>query len=322
MRFLRAVIALVLCAPALALAQAYPAKPIRMIVPFPAGGPADIFGRGLAQGMSSELGQPVLVENIGGVGGVLGVDRALKSAPDGYTLGFNSGSTLSIAPFSHAKLPYDVKKDVALITLVVRVPEVLAVHPSVPANSLADFVAYAKANPGKISYGSAGAGSITHLAMELLKAEAKLDMVHVPYKGAAPAVNDLLGGQVVAGIFDVPVLLGHVRSGKLRALSITSASRAPTLPDVPTTAEGKLPNVTSDNWYGLVVPAATPADVQKRLHAAAVAALQSSSLKEQYSKVGGIASPGTPQEYAAFLAAEQAKWSKVVSAIGFKEQTQ
>jgi tripartite-type tricarboxylate transporter receptor subunit TctC len=322
MRFLRAVIALVLCAPALALAQAYPAKPIRMIVPFPAGGPADIFGRGLAQGMSSELGQPVLVENIGGVGGVLGVDRALKSAPDGYTLGFNSGSTLSIAPFSHAKLPYDVKKDVALITLVVRVPEVLAVHPSVPANSLADFVAYAKANPGKISYGSAGAGSITHLAMELLKAEAKLDMVHVPYKGAAPAVNDLLGGQVVAGIFDVPVLLGHVRSGKLRAISITSASRAPTLPDVPTTAEGKLPNVTSDNWYGLVVPAATPADVQKRLHAAAVAALQSSSLKEQYSKVGGIASPGTPQEYAAFLAAEQAKWSKVVSAIGFKEQTQ
>jgi tripartite-type tricarboxylate transporter receptor subunit TctC len=272
--------------------------------------------------MSEQLGQPVIVENIGGVGGVLGVDRALKSEPDGYTLGFNSGSTLSIAPYSHAKLPYDVKKDVALITLVVRVPEVLVVHPSVPANSFAEFIAYARANPGKISYGSAGAGSITHLAMELLKAEAKVDMLHVPYKGAAPAVNDLLGGQVVAGIFDVPVLLGHVRSGKLRALSITSATRAPTLPDVPTTAEGKLPNVTSDNWYGLVVPVKTPADVQKRLNAAAVAALQSSSLKETYSKVGGIASPGTPQEYAAFLAAEQAKWSKIVAAIGFKEQTQ
>jgi tripartite-type tricarboxylate transporter receptor subunit TctC len=293
-----------------------------MIVPFPAGGPADIFGRGLAHGMSEQLGQPVVIENIGGVGGVLGVERALKSAPDGYTLGFNSGSTLSIAPYSFAKLPYDVKKDVGLITLVVRVPEVLVVHPSLPVNSLADLVAYAKANPGKISYGSAGAGSITHLAMELLKAEAKVDMVHVPYKGAAPAVNDLLGGQVVAGIFDVPVLLGHVRSGKLKALAVTSATRAPTLPDVPTTGEGKLPNVTSDNWYGLIVPAATPADVQKRLHAAAVAALKSSSLQEQYSKVGGIASPGTPQDYAAFLADEQAKWSKVVTAIGFKEQTQ
>jgi tripartite-type tricarboxylate transporter receptor subunit TctC len=264
------------------------------------------------------------VENIGGVGGVLGVDRALKSAPDGYTLGFNSGSTLSIAPYSIARLPYDVSKDVALITLVVRVPEVLAVHPSLPVNSLAELVEHAKKNPGKVNFGSAGGGSITHLAGELLKAEARIDLVHVPYKGAAPAVNDLLGGQVQMGIFDVPVLLGHIRSGKLRALSVTSATRAPTLPDVPTTAEGRLPNVTSDNWYGLVVPAATPADVQKRLHAAAVAALQSSSLKEKYSKVGGVgvASPGTPQEYAAFLAAEQAKWSKVVAAIGFKEQTQ
>jgi tripartite-type tricarboxylate transporter receptor subunit TctC len=293
-----------------------------MIVPFPAGGPADIFGRGLAHGMSEQLGQPVIIENIGGVGGVLGVDRALKSAPDGYTLGFNSGSTLSIAPYSFSKMPYDVKKDVGFITLVVRVPEVLAIHPSLPVNSLADLVAYAKANPGKISYGSAGGGSITHLAMELLKAEAKLDMVHVPYKGAAPAVNDLLGGQVVAGIFDVPVLLGHVRSGKLKALAVTSATRAPTLPDVPTTAEGMLPNVTSDNWYGLIVPAATPADVQNKLHAAAFAALQSSAVKEQYGKVGGVASPGTPQDYAAFLAAEQTKWSKVVAAIGFKEQTQ
>ncbi len=322
MKAVRKIVAIILVLPSLALAQAFPSKPLRLIVPFPAGGPADIFGRGLAHGMQENLGQPVIVENVGGVGGVLGVDRALKSAPDGYTLGFNSGSTLSIAPYSLAKMPYDVKKDVALITLVVRVPEVLAVHPSVPANSLAEFVAYAKANPGKISFGSAGSGSITHLAMELLKAEAKVDMVHVPYKGAAPAVNDLLGGQVVAGIFDVPVLLGHVRSGKLRALSVTSATRAPTLPDVPTTAEGKLPNVTSDNWYGLVVPVATPADVQKRLHAAASAALQSSSLKEQYAKVGGIAAGGSPQDYAAFLASEQAKWSKVVTAIGFKEQTQ
>ena len=311
-------LALLLC-PLLALAQQYPTKPIRMIVPFPAGGPADIFGRGLAQAMSEQLGQQVIVENVGGVGGVLGVDRALKSSPDGYTLGFNSGSTLSIAPFSFAKLPYDVKKDVGLITLVVRVPEVLAVHPSLPVNSLAELIAYAKANPGKVNFGSAGGGSITHLAGELLKAEAKINLVHVPYKGAAPAVTDLLGGQVQMGIFDVPVLLSHIRSGKLKALAVTSASRAPTLPDVPTTAEGKLPNVTSDNWYGLVVPAATPADIRKRLNAAAVAALNSAPIKEQYAKVGGIASPGTPEDYASFLAAEQRKWQKVVNDIGFKE---
>src|SRR5438105_6413748 len=218
----------------LAVAQAYPTKPVRMIVPFPAGGPADIFGRALTQGMSAALGQPVIIENIAGVGGVLGVERGVKSAPDGYTLVFNSASPLVIAPFSLARLPYDIKKDIALITLVVRVPEVLAVHPSLPVASFAELIAYAKANPGKVNFGSAGAGSITHLAGELLKSEAKIDIVHVPYKGAAPAVTDLLGGQVQMGIFDVPILLGHIRSGKLKALAITSAKRAPALPDVPT----------------------------------------------------------------------------------------
>jgi len=322
MRLLKILLAFM---PVFAWAQAashanFPSKPVRMIVPFPAGGPADIFGRGLAQGLSEQLGQPVIIENVGGVGGVLGVDRALKSAPDGYTLGFNSGSTLSIAPYSFTKLPYDVKKDAALITLVVRVPEVLAVHPSLPVNSVAELVDYAKKNPGKVNYGSAGGGSITHLAGELLKAEAKIDLVHVPYKGAAPAVNDLLGGQVQMGIFDVPILLGHIKSGKLKALAVTSATRAPALAEVPTTADAKLPNVTSDNWYGLIVPAATPADIQKRLNAAAVTALKSPAIVEQFARVGGVASPGTPQDYASFLAAEQAKWSQVVTAIGFKEQ--
>jgi tripartite-type tricarboxylate transporter receptor subunit TctC len=305
--------------PGMAAAQSYPSKPVRMIVPFPPGGPADIFARGLAQGMHEPLGQPVIIENIGGLGGVLGVDRALKAAPDGYTLGFNSGSTLSIAPFSFAKLPYDVKKDVALITLVVRVPELLAVHPLLPVKSLAELIAYAKANPGKVNFGSAGGGSITHLAVELLKAEAKVDLVHVPYKGAAPAVNDLLGGQVQMGIFDVPVLLGHIRAGKLKALAVTSAKRTQALPDVPTTVEMSYPNVTSDNWYGLIVPAATPADIRGRIHAAAMTALRSPAVIEQFARVSGVASPGTPQDYAAFLAAEQAKWSQVVSAIGFKE---
>src|SRR3954467_2958887 len=319
MTFLRL---LLLMLPLAAAAQGYPSKPVKLIVPFPPGGPSDIFARGLAQGMSADLGQTVVVENTGGQGGVIGVDRALKSAPDGYTLGFNSGSTLAIAPYSFTKLPYDVKKDAALVTLVVRVPEVLVVHPSLPVASVAELVEHAKKNPGKVNFGSAGGGSITHLAGELLKAEAKIDLVHVPYKGAAPAVNDLVGGQVQMGIFDVPVLLGHIRSGKLKALAVTSTTRAPTLPAVPTTAETHYPNVTSDNWYGLVVPAATPAEIQRRLNAAAVAALKSAAVTEQFAKVGGLASPGTPQDYSAFLAKEQEKWSRVVNAIGFKEQIQ
>ena len=286
------------------LAQTYPTKPVRLIVGFPAGGPADIFGRALAQGMAAELGQPVIVENIAGVGGVLGVDRAAKAAPDGYTLCINSASPLVIAPYSLSKIPYDVKKDFAFITRVVRVPEVLAVHPSLPANSLAELISYAKANPGKVNFGSAGSGSITHLAGELLKAEARVD---------------LLGGQVQMGIFDVPVLLGHIRSGKLKALALTSNQRAGSLPEVATTVELGYPNVISDNWYGLLTAAFTPPEVQRRIHAAAVAALKSKAVEEQFAKVGGIASPGTPEEYRRFIAIEQAKWSKIVQAIGFKE---
>jgi len=306
--------------PAAALAQIYPAKPIRLIVPFPAGGPADIFGRFLAQGMGANLGQSVVIENVSGVGGVLGVDRAAKAAPDGYTLALNSASTVSIAPFSVAKMPYDPKKDLALITTVVRVPEVLAVNPVLPVNTLAELIAYAKANPGKVNFGSAGAGSITHLAGELLKVEAGLNLVHVPYKGAAPAVVDLLSGQVQMGIFDVPILLPHIRSGKLKALAITSAKRTPTLPEVQTTAEANLPRVNSDNWYGLVAPAGTPPAIRKRIHAAAIAALNAPELIEQYSKVSGVPMPSSPEEYAVYLDFEQAKWGKVVKAIGFKAE--
>jgi tripartite-type tricarboxylate transporter receptor subunit TctC len=316
MRLLR-IVALLM--PMMAWAQSYPTKPVHMVIGFPAGGPADIFGRALAHGMSSDLGQPVVVENIPGVGGVLGVERGVKAPADGYTIVCNSASPLVIAPFSLARLPYDTKKDIALITLVVRVPEVLAVHPSMPTKDFAELIAYAKANPGKVNFGSAGAGSITHLAGELLKAEAKIDIVHVPYKGAAPAVTDLVGGQVQMGIFDVPVLLSHIRAGKLKALAITSEKRAETLPDVPTTAELKYPHFTSDNWYGLIMPGATPAAIQKRVHAAATAALNSAAVKEQFAKVGGVASPTSPQEYAKFVENEQAKWGKVVTDIGFKE---
>ena len=306
--------------PALAAAQVYPVKPVRLIVPFPAGGPADIFARFLAQGMSANLGQTVVIENVSGVGGVLGVDRASKSPPDGYTLVLNSSSSVSIAPFSMVKMPYDPGKDLTLITTVVRVPEVLSVHPSLPVNTLAELIAYAKANPGKVNFASAGSGTITHLGGELLKVEAGVNIVHVPYKGAAPAVNDMLGGQVQMGVFDVPVVLSHIKTGKLKALATTSAKRAPSLPDVPTTGESGYPKVISDNWYGLVGPAGIPPAIVKRIHAAAIAALNSPELIENYANVSGVPMPSTPEEYAVFITVEQAKWGAVVKAIGFKAE--
>ncbi len=319
MKPIRILILLLALAPLAALAQVFPSKPLKLIVPFPAGGPADLFGRLLAQHMGENLGQPVVVENIGGVGGTLGVDRAAKATPDGYTLVLNSSSTVAIAPYSMASMPYDVKKDLAYITTVVLVPEVLAVNPSLPVNSLKELIAHAKANPGKINFASAGGGTVTHLAGELLKVEAGINIVHVPYKGAAPAVTDMLSGQVQMGVFDVPVLISHIRAGKLRPLAVTTARRAALLPDVPTTVELGFGKVISDNWYGLIGAAAIPPSIQKRLNTAAVTALRQPALVEQYSKVAGIPVPSTPEEYVVFVAIEQAKWSKVVAAIGFKQ---
>src|SRR5499427_2087607 len=300
-------------------AQSYPTKPVKLVVGFPAGGPADIFGRTFAQALSNGLGQPVIVENKSGVGGVLGIDSVAKSSPDGYTLGFNNQGSVAMAPYAFTKMPFNPSKDLALITTVVKVPEVVVVNPSLPVNTLAELIAYAKANPGKIAFGSAGAGGITHLACELLKSEAKIDVLHVPYKGAAPAVSDLLGGQVQMGIFDIPVVLPHIKSGKFKALALTSAKRVPSLPDVATTGELGYPGVISDNWYGLVAPAGTPAAVQARIHDAAVAALRSPELIEQFGKVSGIPAPTTQAGYVTFLGEEQARWGTIIKAIGFKE---
>src|SRR5882724_2313833 len=317
--WLAALTCIALLSPGAASAQSYPSKPVRLVVGFPAGGPADIFGRTFAQALSTGLGQTVIVENKSGVGGVLGIDAVAKAQPDGYMLGFNNQGSVAMAPYALTKMPFNPNKDLAFITAVVKVPEVVVVNPSLPVNTLAELIAYAKANPGKVDFGSAGAGGITHLACELLKAEAKIDVVHVPYKGAAPAVSDLLGGQVKMGIFDVPVVLPHIKSGKFKALAVTSAKRAPSLPDVPTTAEVGYPKVISDNWYGLVAPAGTPPAVLKRIHEASIAALQSPALIEQFAKVSGIPAPMTQAEYLAFLGEEQARWGAIIKAIGFKE---
>jgi len=301
-----------------ASAQDYPTRPIRLIVPFPAGGPSDMFARLLGLKLTESLGQQVVIENRSGVGGVTGVDAVARSTPDGYTIGLSSAGALSIMPFMMSKMPFDWRNDLALLTLVARVPEVLVVHPALKMATLKDLVDHARANPGKLNFGTSGAGSITHMAMELLKTEAHIDLVHVPYRGAAPAVTDLLGGQVQLAAFDVPVLLPHIRSGALKALAVTSPTRAASLPEVPTTAEAGFPSVLSDNWYGLVAPAATPPGILNRIQAAATAALRADDLKAQYAKQDAVAMPTTPDEFAAFVMAEQVKWKAVVAATGVK----
>jgi tripartite-type tricarboxylate transporter receptor subunit TctC len=304
--------------PRTAWAQAFPTKPIKLLVPFPAGGPADLFGRALANGLPAELGQQIVIENRAGAGGVAGVDALAKSAPDGYTIGLNGAAALSAIPFMVSKMPFDWQKDLALLTLVVRVPEVLVVHPSLPVNTLQELVAYARANPRKINYGSAGIGTITHLAVELLRTEAKIDVVHVPYRGAAPAVNDLIGGHVQMVVLDTPVLLPHIRAGTVKALAVTSQTRSGALPDVPTTVEAGFKTVQSDNWYGLSAPAGVPPEIFDKLHKAVVSTLRSAELKKLFDSQDAVPAPTSPAEFAAFVKAEQAKWGPVVVATGAK----
>ncbi len=301
-------------APGLAAAQAFPTKPLKIVVPFAAGGSADAMARILAHGMSAQLGQSITVENRGGAGGIIGIDAVAKAAPDGYTLGLGNATGLSAAQFMTDKMPFDSDKDLALLTLVVRVPEVLVANSKLGFNTAANLVSYAKANPAKLNYGSAGASSIIRLAVELFKVEAGIDIVHVPYKGIGPAVVDLLAGQVQVTIADVPAVLQHIRSGALKPLAITSAKRVPMLPDVPTTAEIGYPKVLSDNWYGLIAPAGTPPEVQKRLHAAAVAALQDPQIAQQFLAQGALPAPGSAEDFRATHRDEKAKWLPIVKA--------
>ena len=240
--------------PALAAAQDFPNKPIKLIVPFPAGGPNDIIARVIGQRMSELTRQPVLIDNRGGQAGVLGTDAIAKAAPDGYTIGIVSASALVISP-TMEKVPYDVAKDFAPVTLVVTVPEMLVVASNVPAKNMTELVALAKAQPGKLNFASAGVGGLPHLAGELFKLTAKIDIVHVPYRGAAPAINDLLGQQVQMTFLDLPVMLPQIKAGTLRPIALGARERAPTAPDVPTTAEVGMPDLLIENWYGMIAPA-------------------------------------------------------------------
>jgi len=316
--FVAVLLATMLLPPLAAWTQDYPARPIKLVVPFPAGGPSDFLARILAHKLGAELGQQVVLENHAGAGGLAGVDSVAKSHPDGYTIGLTSGSVLSAIPFMTAKFPFDWRKDLSLLTLVARVREALVVHPALPVRTLKELVAYARDNPRKISFGSAGTGTFTHLAVELLKLESGIEVVHVPYRGAAPAVNDLLGGHIGMIVLDVAVLLPHIRTGAIKVLAVTSATRSDALPDVPTTAEAGFKTVLSDNWYGLIAPAGLPAEVADKLRKSAISALRSDELKKQFETQQAVPSPTTSEEFVAFVEAERAKWEPVVTAVGIR----
>jgi tripartite-type tricarboxylate transporter receptor subunit TctC len=312
-----ALAALALLIPAPVLAQSWPDHSIRLVVPFPAGGPTDIIARVVGQAMTEALGQPVVIDNRGGAGGVTGTDQVARAAPDGYTLALSSAGALSISP-SLQRMPYNSTKDLAPITLVAKVPELLVVPASSTSKSLEDFIAAAKARPGAFNFASTGPGGMPHLAAELLKAIAKIDMVHVPYSGAAPAVTDLLGARTEMMFADIPVLLPHVKGGTLRPLAVGSAQRMPMLPDVPTTAEKGLPAVEAENWYGIVAPAATPPAIVAKLNATIVAALRSPEVREKLVPIGAILVGDTPEEFKAYILSEEKKWAEVVRVSGAK----
>jgi tripartite-type tricarboxylate transporter receptor subunit TctC len=303
----------------IASAQTFPIKQIRLIVPFPPGGPNDIIARVVGQKMGEILGQTVVVENKSGQGGVLGTDYVAKAQPDGYTIGIVSAGALAISP-SMEKVPYNTATDLQPITLVAKVPEMLVVATTLPIKNLQELVAYAKANPGKINFASSGPGSLPQLAGELLKLTAKIDIVHVPYRGAAPAVNDLLGQQVQIAFFDLPVLLPQVKAGKLRAIAIGAPERAASAPDVPTTAEEGMPALLAENWYGMIAPAKTPPDVVAKLNAAAVQAMKDPQVSAKLSSQGAILVGDTPEQFGAFIQSETQKWAKVIKDAGVETQ--
>jgi tripartite-type tricarboxylate transporter receptor subunit TctC len=301
--------------PALAAAQDFPAKPIKLIVPFPAGGPNDIIARIVGQRMSELTKQPVIIDNRGGQGGTLGTDAVAKANPDGYTIGIVNCGALAINQ-SMEKVPYETLKDLAPVTLVVTVPEMLVVAGNVPAKNMSELVALARAQPGKLNFASTGPGSLPHLAGELLKLTAKIDIVHVPYRGAAPAINDLLGQQVQMTFLDLPAILPHIRSGTLKPIALGTTARAPTAPDVPTTVELGMPALRIENWYGMVAPAATPPAIVAALNRITTTALADPAVKEKLAEQGLTTVGNSPEQFRDYIAAETTKWAKVIKDAG------
>ena len=299
-----------------ALAQAYPTKPVTIIVPFAAGGTTDILARIIGQALTAELGQSVVVDNRAGAGGNIGGQAAAKAAPDGHTLFMGTVGTHAINASLYKKMPFDPVKDFAPLTRVANVPNLLVANPAQPYKSVKDLIAYAKANPGKVNFGSSGNGSSIHLSGELFKSLAKVDMQHAPYKGSAPAVTDLLGNQIGIMFDNMPSAIQHVRSGKLVPLAVTTAKRSPELPNVPTIAEAGVPGYEATSWFGMFAPAGTPAPVLAKLNAAIVKVLAQPDVKKKINEQGAEVYSETPEQFAAFIQAESVKWGKVVKESG------
>ncbi len=302
-------------------ADPYPSKPIKLIVPFAPGGPTDIMGRTAAKVLSEKLGQSVVVDNKAGSGGNIGTDAALKAAPDGYTVVMSAISSLAIAPSLYAKLPYDVTRDVAPITLVGTAAGAIVAHPSAPFNDLKGMIAYAKANPGKLGYASPGIGTSSHLAAEYLQSLAGIQLIHIPYKGTSAAAQDLLAG-VVPISFESSLVTAapNVKLGKLKALGITAGARSKLLPGVPTVAEQGFPGFDVVTWFGLVGPAALPREVIDKLQKALVEGLNTPAIVERFEGIGAEVKTTTPAEFASFIKAENERWGKVIKAANIKAE--
>lgn len=299
-----------------ALAQNFPTKPITIIVPFSAGGTTDILARIVGQGLTTELGQSVVVDNKPGAGGNIGGSLAAKAAADGYTLFMGTVGTHAINQSLYKKMPFDPVKDFAPLSRVATVPNLLVAHPSQPFKTVKEMIAYAKANPGKITFGSPGSGASPHVSGELFKSMTGTDLLHIPYKGSAPAMTDLLGGQTSVMFDNMPSAIQHVRSGKLRPIAVTTAKRSPELPDVPTIAEAGVPGYEATSWFGMFAPAGTPKPVLDKLHAALIKVLNQADVKKKIAEQGGDVVAETPDQFAAFIQAESVKWGKVVKESG------
>jgi tripartite-type tricarboxylate transporter receptor subunit TctC len=311
-------VALAVVGPSQAFAQAYPSKPVRLVVPFPPGGSTDIVARIVAQKLGERIGQPVLVENRGGAGGTIGTDAVAKAAPDGYVLGFASTSTHAVAPAVYAKLPYDAVKDFAPISLVAVTPYLLVVNPKVEVKTLKEFVAYVKPRPGKFNYASAGTGSTTHLAMEMLKSSAGLFILHIPYNGNGPAGTAVIAGDVEFLFGSLPALLPHAKSGRVRPIAVGTPKRSPSLPDVPTVAESGFPGFDASLWLAVMAPAGTPAAVISRLNKEVVAVVKSPDAADALNKAGAEPVTSTPAELASMVREGVKKYAATVKRAGVK----
>jgi tripartite-type tricarboxylate transporter receptor subunit TctC len=301
-------------------AQVFPTKPVRYVVPFPAGGSPDIIARLITERFTRMWGQQVLVDNRSGAGGTVGAAYAAKAPADGYTLFQCNIASSAIAPSLYAKLPYDHQRDFAPLSRIGLTPNVLVVHPSLPTRSVKEFIAYAKANPGKLSYGTSAAGSSQLLTMELFKLTAKVDVLFIPYKGAPQSLSDTIGGQIPCTVQSAPGVLSAIRTERVRALAVTSLKRIPQLPEVPTLHESALPNFEVNSWYGLCAPAATPAPILDKVLGDLMTVLRMSDIQQRFGDLVIEVSPNSPQEFAQFIRAETSRWARVIRAAGIPQE--